>query len=253
MNKYLLVGANLVSGSFLIFAAIAKAQSLHFDIVSAAKILTEVCFGAFILCSLSVLSLRVALLIFSIFAIVNVRAILVGESTCGCMGEIRVPVHAMLLTDIFVVGLIAVVLRYSVAQLFTDKTGTVRSIAIGSVIAVIVLLTQSWSREQAAALRLDSAIIDVGIQHNEGKVEHSVRLTNRTESPVKIVSISPRCSVRALDLKWEIGPKTSKILPLEIPVRGTPGTFKRRAEIYFDCPTQTKLEIFIQGRFQPSN
>lgn len=78
MNKYLAVCANLVSGALLIFAAIAKAQTSNFDIVSAAKILAEVCLGAFILSSLSVLSLRVALLIFGVFVIVNVRAILVA-------------------------------------------------------------------------------------------------------------------------------------------------------------------------------
>jgi hypothetical protein len=38
MNKYLAFSANLVSGALLIFAAIAKAQSLNFDIVNAAKI-----------------------------------------------------------------------------------------------------------------------------------------------------------------------------------------------------------------------
>lgn len=56
------------------------------------------------------LSLRVALLTFRVFVIVNVRAISVGESTCGCIGEVNVPVNAMLLIDLFVVGLIIVAL-----------------------------------------------------------------------------------------------------------------------------------------------
>lgn len=56
------------------------------------------------------LSLRVALLTFRVFVIVNVRAISVGESTCGYIGEVNVPVNAMLLIDLFVVGLIIVAL-----------------------------------------------------------------------------------------------------------------------------------------------
>lgn len=103
-------------------------------------------------------------------------------------------------------------------------------------IAVAVLLTQSWSREQTSALRLASTVIDVGIQHLDGIVEHSLYVTNQTQSRVKLVGASPPCSIRASDLNWEIGPRMSKILTVEIPVRGTPGAFKRRAESYFDCP-----------------
>jgi hypothetical protein len=167
------------------------------------------------------------------------------------MGELNVSTKSMLALDLTVFALIVLGMRQA-DPLNLQRTELQKNFAFGSLIAVGALIGNNWFNAMTSVLILDSKLIDVGIQHNEGIVERHIWVTNRTMTKVRLLSVSPQCSVRVKDIGWAIEPQMSRVLTLEIPVRGTTGAFRRRAEIYFDCPDQTKVEVFVTGRFQPS-
>ena len=246
-------GTGLLAGGVLLTAAVLKSGGSEPPTFgSVAAVTVGVTLGGLLVLRPGDRRLRAAAAgLFAVFLAMNVAAAADGKSRCGCFGDLDATPQATATLD-------AVVLLLLAAGLFVRTAPRVRPPAFaGWAAAAAAIVCVSFTTAKAAdigtsAIGVSPAVVDVGERMDGETVPYPITLTNRTDTPARLLSAYPGCSCGlAEQLPLDIPAYGSVTVNLRVPVRGTPGRFARRLELYFDHPAHTRGSLELRGQLRP--
>ncbi len=197
----------------------------------------------------------VAVGLFAALAAVSLYLGLIGQSSCGCFGRIRVsPWESLVLDGVCLTGLLAWRQR-------VDATGGRRPAVIGIGAAVVLgligltLLTrngvgETWlSRARGEWVAVSPAESDLGEEPAGKVVTFRIEVVNRSGRDVRLIGGTASCSCVATDdLPVTVPANGSVSVSGRILFSGTPGQFKHEYEFFTDLPAQPRVGGRIVGR-----
>lgn len=192
-----------------------------------------------------------ALATFVAFAAVSAGLTWIGVASCGCLGEIPVAPHWMLLLDGLVVA----------ALIWKRPTATRRSLLAATSVAwaslaslggLVLIGQQTGINAGIIHLILNTAIqvddvVDYGTVEPGQILKKDVALKNGTASSVRLVGGTLDCSTMVAGATTTIAPGETATVSVNFRVArdAEPGLFSRGVEVWTDSPTQPVVRLRV--------
>lgn len=255
----------LVLGTLLLVAAGLKADGvalgpfgggsfLESARLQVATIEVEVLLGLWLLTGWAArLSWAAALAFFVVLAGASLTLALAGKASCSCFG--RLTVNPWLTFGLDVGAVVALSLcrpkRWSGRFGTGDFSPVLKVLSVAGLLLALVgggmLLVFGGPAEALAwfrgeAVTVSPAVADVGKgSRNEGR-SFQLRLTNRTDRPIRVVGGTNGCAcVATKDLPLALGPKETASIEVTVRFGGSPGYFRNPFLLYTDDEGQPHL------------
>jgi hypothetical protein len=262
---------SIVLGVFLLVTAGLKIHGLYTDPYSQESVLltprllvavieVEILLGLWLLSGLAMRAAWLAALaFFAAGAAANVYLAVEGQRSCGCFGKLTVSPWWTLGLDAAVVMLL-IIIRPAVGISTAPASlslGVKTALSTGLVVALIgggfVLLAEDPARTLAQlrgeVVAVSPAVTEVGEGTAGEQREFTIRLTNYTARPVRVLGGTTTCScIATQDLPVEIAPNQSQELKVRIRFVGSPGRFQHRFALYTDSPETPWVVARFRGR-----
>ena len=262
----------MIVGVFLFIAASLKTYGVLLDPVSQDSVFSspplliavielKIMLGFWLVSGLlSPLCWVASVLFFSILCMASLYLAIAGQRSCSCFGPIAVNPWWTMLFDSGVISML-VLFRpswTSETRLATSaRAGAIVGLGAGTILLVIASFAFLVTGDLSAALahlRGESITVDPGIcQLGDGslgeKKNVSVRLTNRTGHPVRIIGGDYTCPCKTLaSLPLTIAPGETAPIQVVFTYYGFNGVFRREFVLRTDDDNQPFLKVFYQGR-----
>lgn len=202
----------------------------------------------------------VAVVTFSIFVMLNLYGILVGQASCGCFGSIAVSPWNALVLDVLALALLAawawrdrttIAIRASVPDVVGFLVGF-------SIVVAVLLSAVSVGAGSIAGLRatlrgddvfLGSSVVDFGeIQRGETS-ESSITVINASSTELRVVGGSATCACTLIpSLPATIPPGESRELQVRVKAPASSGVFRLAATLWTDSPKNQSISVMLRGR-----
>jgi len=257
---------------FLLVAAGLKVHSLAFDPFSQdvyfgsprlliASVEVEILLGLWLLSGWLVRAAWVSALgFFGILAGVSSYLALVGQRSCGCLGQVTVSPWVMFGID---VGAVAALALWRPGRTATSppavcarqllKSGAVAAVLLALASSVFLLANanpaNTLARLRGEAITADPAVCDVGEGTLGEERTFRIRLTNRADRPVRLVGGTTTCSCIAIgDLPITLGNGETADIEVSVKFVGSPGRFQRLFVLLPDDEIQPKVFARFSGQ-----
>jgi hypothetical protein len=205
-----------------------------------------------------------ALVFFTTAAFASFTLALRGESSCGCLGRIRLNPWFSFAVDVVAVGAISAIPRSRVQHQMTGGPGAIRKV-VGGAGAMLILLcagvmllernpwaTLAWLQGESVAV--EPPISDVGVGSVGEERTFSVNLVNRSEYPITCIGGTTTCGcVATSDLPVTLSPGESRPIRVQMIFKGGKGAFQHRFTIYTDNKSQGFAVARFTGRITSSS
>jgi hypothetical protein len=214
-----------------------------------------------------ILSWLVALVTFTAFAAASSYLAWIGQSSCGCFGNLQVnPVFALALDCAILTGLAfgrpdLKPLWNNPRRVLLEGTGSGMAVVVGMAAIFGLLLGAAQmafgSLPEALAyfrgerVTVQPRLVDVGAGHLGEVRPVVVTIANWTDKPVRIIGASQDCSCRVDGLPLSIPAKESRSLSLTFQLSGTPGIFTRSTALLVDDDGLKQISFRFTGRVLP--
>lgn len=190
---------------------------------------------------------------------------LMGQSSCGCFGRIRVSPWNAFMLDVACLALLGLCLL-SFQRRQEEITDHARQMREWLSIAgwVVVMLTIGFvsvlmaggsrpgdvlARVRGERISVEPPVADIGADIAGQKRQFTVRLHNHTDHTVNIVGGTTSCACIATDdLPVSIAPGGSAPVTVITGFRGTPGLFQQEFRFYTDDTEQHEVLARFEGR-----
>jgi hypothetical protein len=208
-------------------------------------------------------SRQVAIVFFGLLASASLYLALAGQASCGCFGRIHINPWITFALDVGAVALLCLLpmpdassnhpSAWSASLQFLGKT-CFRAVVILMVVAIFFLLTTDDPATSLARLRGDSITIEPAVCDFESapfgtKRSLHVRLTNRTERPIRIVGGSADCRCVAIhSLPIILSAGETQTIEVKATFRGSPGRFRHRYKLFTDDEALPLVVAYIGGQ-----
>lgn len=262
----------IVLGLFLLVAAALKAQGLALDPLSqdsflssprlmVATIEVEVLLGLWLL---SGWTQRVVwtctFVFFTALAFVSLYMALVGQKSCGCLGQVAV--NPWIMVGLDALAVIALAVFRPAGHAATAPCLWVRRasrVAIGAALLLLLtigtfLTTVANPVETLAKLRGESVSIEPGVsQVGDGVAGEqrtfTIQLVNRTAQTIHVVGGSATCScLTTHDLPLFIPPSEARAVEVQMTFQRNTGRFLHRYTLYTANESQPTIIARFSGR-----
>ena len=188
---------------------------------------------------------------FLVFLGLNVSSIRAGRSHCGCFGDLAVSPRVTALIDLFAAASLLATL-FTTIERPTHRRPVVGWIAAAACLMSAISLTSRFIGIGGETIAASPAIVDAGVNWSGERLTREVTLTNHSADPVRVLSVTPGCACRVeQDLPLTVPPGGTADLTLTVYVNGTPGVFRRRVDLFYDHPAQTRGHLELRGQIRP--
>jgi hypothetical protein len=259
-------------GALLLAAAALKAHALATDTAQPMPLMTslraqvmvievEGLLGLWLLTGLYPGAARwVALTFFTTLAGVSLYLGLSGESSCGCLGRLKVNPWLTFAADLTAVVALAWwrVPRGSERDSVRWVRGGAKILAGAAAFLLLMMggllvgFDDPWSalaRLRGEAIRVEPAVSEVGVGVPGEEREFTVALVNSTGHTVRVIGGTSSCSCAATgDLPITLAPGETRPVRVTIGFRGGKGMFQARFLFYTDDEKQSEVVARLAGR-----
>jgi Protein of unknown function (DUF1573) len=191
-----------------------------------------------------------SIFMFSTFSVLNVSALIAGQSDCGCFGSLKVHPGVTLLINLVVLGFL--LLGHPTLQ--SMKKGWLATFLLVIGLAGSGLLARSefgallFAKIQGQELVLQTSVVDVGSGVVGEKQKRAFRVMNTSSRPINLIGGRGNCSCTAAgSLPIRIEANSSVDVEIEQTFKGTPGAFTHEFEFITDCAKQPKITGTVVG------
>ncbi len=258
-------------GAFLLVAAGLKLHSLAFDplpqdsLLSSPRLLiatieVEILLGLWLVSGWSARAAWVSALgFFALLAGVSLHLALTGQRSCGCLGPVTVSPWVTFGLDVGAVALLALCRPARTAD--SPRAVWLRQLLkIGAGAAVLLALATgaflfafadpadalAWLRGEA--ITVSPSGYDVGKGQPGEARTFRVRLTNRTDRPIRVVGGTTTCScVATNDLPLALAKGETGEIAVSVKFAGSPGNFQHRFVLFTDDEQQPQVVARFSG------
>jgi hypothetical protein len=197
---------------------------------------------------------------FAVFVGFNLRAIWIGQASCGCFGAVTVSPWGALVLDLGVLALLAtwVWLDRETRILRTSARGTVGfllgfGLAVAIMFGVVSIGFGSVAGARAYLRRdelyLDPPVVDLGRVPAGEASERVISVYNPGSSDVRVVGGTASCACTLIqDLPATIPPGQSRTLRVSVKAPTSAGAFQVRAVLWTDSSTNQTAPVLLRGR-----
>ncbi len=262
-------------GSLLLVAAAFKAHALWTDSaqpiplfaslrVQVAVIEIEFVLGLWLLSGYYFRAASwVALIFFVVLACVSGYLGLSGESSCGCLGRIKLNPWLMFVVDLGAIAALACARPPRVGVL-GPNAGSSRLTPL-AVLAPVLLLSVALAgffalandplavlaRLRGEAIAVEPAVSDVGTGVPGEERTVAVQVVNHTDHPVQFMGGSTTCACMATDdLPFTLSPGESRSIHVRLRFSGGAGTFQHQFILFTDDENQNVVVARLAGRVE---
>jgi hypothetical protein len=210
-----------------------------------------------------------SLLAFSSFAVASFYQGWIGEASCGCFGAVKVNPWFTFSLDVVIVAALALCrpnLRELHEQPRTQLASALLPVVYGTLGVTLMLgiLTgvayASYGSTHAAIAHLrgerisiSPRVLDMGVGQPGDVREASIKVSNWSESPIRLIGGTSDCSCVVTDeLPLTIAPGESCSLTVKMRLSGGRGTVNRKALLMTDDKATPRVGFRLAAEITPS-
>jgi hypothetical protein len=191
--------------------------------------------------------------LFFVFMIFGFNIALSGYSDCGCFGFVKMDLFITVLLDIFALLLLGIARPQFALQNPIKTTGSMM-IFSGWILFAAFQLNGKNGDDLVAILSgsdiyITPTLVDLGPNSAGDLRVIRINVINRSNQSARLIGGSVNCKCTVLkDLPVTLPPASQKEIEIELLVRGDPGFFVFKYELFTDIKKEEKIFGVITGR-----